>query len=52
MSAKILKCKCHNPFQDKEHGTSLRVHNEVAKSSTRKSYRCTVCGSEKSVEDK
>jgi len=52
---KILPCDCHVPFQDREYGPGLRVHNQMGsgtnaqKKEGRKGWRCTGCTKEKSV---
>jgi len=43
----ILKCTCQNAGQDKIHGKGSRVHNPTVNSTSQKTWRCTVCGSEK-----
>ena len=46
----IIKCNCKHEEQDKFYGKGNRVHNQVTKTKgTSKTYKCTVCGSEKSV---
>lgn len=45
-----LKCNCKHQEQDKIHGEGRRVHNKILKSKgAQQTYRCTVCGSEKTV---
>ena len=45
LPAKVAKCECENPGQDKIHGFGNRVFNPTLKevSSTTRAYRCTVC---------
>ena len=44
----IMKCTCKHEGQDKLHGTSNRVFNELdKKGGTESHYRCTVCLKEK-----
>ncbi len=38
----LMFCTCRSSFQDKEHGTGKRVHNETKKGM----WRCTVCKKE------
>lgn len=48
----IMKCSCTNEQQDIIYGEKKRVFNRMAKmSGTQYSYRCTVCGMEKSKGD-
>lgn len=43
----ILSCKCKHDYQDKQYGKGKRVMNSCAKDPTGKTYRCTVCSTEK-----
>jgi len=45
-NCKRIRCRCHSPFQDKRHGTGIRVHNKMGKSGGQW-WRCAVCGMEK-----
>jgi len=40
----IMRCDCKNEGQDALNGKGMRVHNKTSKERT---YRCTVCKSEK-----
>ena len=46
----IRKCDCKHKFQDEKYGKGMRVHNERAGKDG--GCRCTVCGKEKSINDK
>jgi hypothetical protein len=54
----ILSCfRCRDntgrgaKYQDRMYGKGMRVHNAMAKSGNTRSYRCTVCGNERSAGD-
>jgi len=44
-------CTCYSPFQDKEHGKQLRVHNYCLKPGGGLGCRCTVCGDLKEAKN-
>lgn len=44
---KIIKCTCHNEYQDKVYGQGNRVGNRTKQNANGKDYRCTVCGKSK-----
>lgn len=46
MTTLKLPCTCRSEFQDQQHGTGLRLHNQTRKSEGTM-YRCTVCGTER-----
>ena len=48
MSTKIVKCNCHNTYQDQKYGNGMRVANKTSKSKQTDTYRCTVCKKETS----
>ena len=44
----IRPCSCTSKYQDEKYGQMKRVHNSAKSSvSTRKAWRCTVCGTKK-----
>jgi hypothetical protein len=46
----VLPCSCDHEYQDKRYGKGRRAMNETkpASKSTSKTFRCTVCGKERS----
>lgn len=46
MTTLKLPCACRSEFQDQQHGTGLRLHNQTKKGEGTV-YRCTVCGTER-----
>lgn len=46
MTTLKLPCACRSEFQDQQHGTGLRLHNQTKKGEGTV-YRCTVCGAER-----
>lgn len=49
INTKIMPCKCPNTGQDKIHGIGNRVFNYSQHPSRKDQWRCTVCGTTKSV---
>lgn len=47
----IIKCTCKDEWMDKNYGEGNRVMNKTAKTNP-PTYRCTVCGKEKTRGDK
>lgn len=49
MATKVISCNCRHKAQDEIYGVGRRVMNETKQAKgDRPTYRCTVCGAEKS----
>ena len=46
---KRTACACKHNYQDLKYGKGKRVHNKTEKGTGKVVWRCTVCGTEKSV---